>query len=57
MKVTYLIALIWLGLAVLSAIIAYHIKISIAVVEICINRYSGYGPLGNIHCLQVQKGI
>ena len=29
-------AAIWLGLAVLSTIIAYHLKISIALIEICI---------------------
>lgn len=29
-------AAIWLGLAVLSAILAYHLKISIALVEICV---------------------
>ena len=29
-------AAIWLGLAVISTIIAYHLKISIALIEICI---------------------
>jgi len=32
----FLIAAIWLGLAVLSAVIAYHLKISVALVEICV---------------------
>lgn len=36
MENTYAIASLWLGLAVFSAIIAYHLKISIALVEICI---------------------
>jgi len=30
------VAAIWLGLAVLSAIVAYHLKISVALVEICV---------------------
>ena len=32
----YTIASLWLGLAVISAIIAYHLRISIALVEICV---------------------
>jgi len=32
----FLIAAIWLGLAVLSAIVAYHLKISVALIEICV---------------------
>jgi Kef-type K+ transport system membrane component KefB len=35
MENTFAIASLWLGLAVFSAIIAYHLKISIALVEIC----------------------
>lgn len=33
---TFAIAAFWLGLAVLSAVIAYHLKVSIALVEICV---------------------
>jgi len=36
MEQVFSIAAVWLGLAVLSAIIAYHVKVSIALVEICI---------------------
>jgi Kef-type K+ transport system membrane component KefB len=35
MEQIYAIAAIWLGLAVISAIIAHHLRISIALVEIC----------------------
>lgn len=54
MEKMYFIAAIWLSLAVLSAIIAYHLKISVALVEICIgtlagaiaNKYWGNNSLG-----------
>ena len=36
MEQIYAIAAIWLGLAVISAIIAHHLRISIALVEICV---------------------
>ncbi|MBI5244664.1 MAG: cation:proton antiporter [Elusimicrobia bacterium] len=36
METIFIIAAVWLSLAVLSAIIAYHLKISIALVEICV---------------------
>jgi len=36
MEHIFTIAAFWLGLAVISAIIAYHLKISIALVEICV---------------------
>ncbi len=36
MEQLYLIASVWLGLAVLAAIIAYHLRISIALVEITV---------------------
>jgi glutathione-regulated potassium-efflux system ancillary protein KefC len=32
----YTIASLWLVLAVLSAVIAYHLRVSIALVEICV---------------------
>ncbi|MBI4834763.1 MAG: cation:proton antiporter [Planctomycetes bacterium] len=55
MEHIYFISTLWLGLAVLSAIIAYHIRISIALVEICIgiiagtlaNKYFGTNSLGS----------
>jgi glutathione-regulated potassium-efflux system ancillary protein KefC len=36
MEQIFIIASLWLGLAVISAIIAYHLRISIALVEICV---------------------
>ena len=36
MEQTYAIAAVWLGLAVLSAVLASHLRISIALVEICV---------------------
>ncbi len=36
MEQIYAIASLWLGLAVISAVIAYHLRISIALVEICV---------------------
>ncbi len=35
MEHIFTLAALWLGLAVLSAIVAYHLKVSIALVEIC----------------------
>jgi Kef-type K+ transport system membrane component KefB len=54
METIFTIAAIWLALAVLAAIIAYHLKVSIALVEICVgvaaaalaNRYFGPNALG-----------
>ncbi len=36
MEHIFTIAALWLGLAVLSAVIAYHLRVSIALVEICV---------------------
>jgi Kef-type K+ transport system membrane component KefB len=36
MEQIFTIAAFWLGLAVISAVIAYHLKVSIALVEICV---------------------
>ena len=55
MEQIYTIASIWLGLAVLSTVIAYHLKISIALVEICVgiaaaaiaDHFWGHGTLGS----------
>jgi Kef-type K+ transport system membrane component KefB len=55
MEQLYAIAAVWLALAVLSAIIAYHLRVSIALVEICVgigaaavtNKYFGTNSLGN----------
>ena len=55
MEQIFITASLWLGLAVLSAIIAYHLRISIALVEICIgvvtaaiaNHFFGRDALGS----------
>ena len=57
MELIFTIAALWLGLAVLSAVIAYHLKISIALVEICVGvivaAIAGYfgkgGEIGSNH--------
>lgn len=36
MEQLFIIASVWLGMAVLSAVVAYHLRISIALVEICV---------------------
>lgn len=36
MEQFYIIAALWLGLAVISAIIAYHLHISVSLIEICV---------------------
>jgi Kef-type K+ transport system membrane component KefB len=36
MEHLFTVAFLWLGLAVISAVIAYHLRISIALVEICV---------------------
>src|SRR3989304_3529942 len=41
MEHIYTIASLWLGLAVISAIIAYHLRVSIALVEICMGMAAG----------------
>ncbi len=41
MEQLFVIASVWLGLAVISAIIAYHLRISIALVEICVGVVTG----------------
>lgn len=41
MEHIYAMASLWLGLAVISAIIAYHLKISIALIEICVGVAAG----------------
>ncbi len=41
MESIYPIAAIWLGLAIISAIVAYHLRISIALVEICVGVLVG----------------
>lgn len=46
MESIYPVAAVWLGLAIVSAVIAYHLRISIALVEICvgvlIGAFAGY---------------
>jgi len=41
MENIYAVASLWLGLACISAIIAYHLKISIALIEICVGILVG----------------
>ena len=36
MEQIFSIAALWLGLAVISAVIAYHLRVSLALVEICV---------------------
>ncbi|MFA5859688.1 MAG: cation:proton antiporter, partial [Elusimicrobiota bacterium] len=55
MEQIYFISALWLLLAVVSAIIAYHLKISIALIEICVgviagtvaNKFFGINSLGS----------
>ena len=46
MEHLFVIASVWLGLAVISAIIAYHLRISIALVEICVGVITGGAMAG-----------
>ena len=66
MEQIYAIATIWLGLAVISAIVAYHLRISIALVEICVgiiaaavaNHFWGTDSLGgNLEWLRFLASI
>jgi hypothetical protein len=43
MEQIYAIAGLWLGLAIVSAIIGYHLRLSIALVEICVGGGCGGG--------------
>jgi len=45
MEQIYTVAALWLGLAVISAILAYHMRVSIALVEICVGILAG--TMGN----------
>ncbi|MCM8760580.1 MAG: cation:proton antiporter [Candidatus Omnitrophica bacterium] len=55
MEEIFTIAAVWLGLAVVSTVIAYHLKISIALIEICVgiaaaavaNHFFGQNALGS----------
>jgi len=40
MEYFFTIAFLWLGLAIFSAIVAYHLRISIALVEICVGVFA-----------------
>jgi Kef-type K+ transport system membrane component KefB len=46
MEHLYGIASLWLGLAVFSAMVAYHLRISIALVEICVGVAAGAAAMG-----------
>ncbi|MFO7653102.1 MAG: cation:proton antiporter [Candidatus Krumholzibacteriia bacterium] len=53
MEHIFAVAAIWLGLAVLAAIVAYHLRVSIALVEICVGVVvaaiaSGMGRLDDL---------
>lgn len=39
MEHIFTIAALWLGLAVISAVVAYHLRVSIALVEICVGNH------------------
>ncbi len=41
MELPFTIAALWVGLAVIATIIAYHIRISMALVEICVGMVAG----------------
>jgi Kef-type K+ transport system membrane component KefB len=53
MEQIFTIASLWLGLAVLSAVVAYHLRISIALVEICVGMVAAAaaGALGKTDAL------
>jgi glutathione-regulated potassium-efflux system ancillary protein KefC len=53
MEQIFTIASLWLGLAVLSAVVAYHLRISIALVEICVGMVAAAaaGVLGKTDAL------
>ncbi len=57
MEQIFAIATLWLGLAILSAIIAYHLRISIALVEICVGVIvaAGVGWFGKVDALGVNS--
>ena len=66
MEQIYAIATVWIGLAVISAIIAYHLRISIALIEICVgilaaafaNHFYGVDSLGgNLEWLRFLASI
>ncbi len=66
MEHIYAIATMWIGLAVISAIVAYHLRISIALVEICVgilaaaiaNHFWGTDSLGgNLEWLRFLASI
>ena len=64
MEQIYLIAALWLALAVVSAIVAYHLKVSIALIEICVgvaaaavaNKYFGPNALGSNSRIRPSRG-
>ena len=66
MEQVYAIATAWIGLAVISAVVAYHLRISIALVEICVgilaaavaNHFWGADSLGgNLEWLRFLASI
>lgn len=53
MEHIFTIAALWLGLAVISAVVAYHLRVSIALVEICVGVIAAAvaGYLGKLDAL------
>ena len=53
MEPIFTLAALWLGLAVLSAVVAYHLRVSIALVEICVGVIAAAvaGYLGKVDAL------
>lgn len=53
MEHIFTIAALWLGLAVISAVVAYHLRVSIALVEICVGVIAAAvaGYLGRLDAL------
>ena len=41
MTIPFSIAALWLGLAVIATVIAYYLRISMALVEICVGMAAG----------------
>lgn len=53
MEHVFSIAALWLGLAVISAVIAYHLRVSLALVEICVGVVAAaiVGTIGDVNAL------
>ncbi len=56
MEQLYLSASIWLSLALISAIIAYYLRVSIALIEICVGVVAGYVTSNFLHTDLLNNG-